>query len=120
MFYINYLMFSVGQETANSTLSMELWDTVNDTVTLVPYPVGYSDFLNPETLAIDEETFIISNGWDNSMSSGLNATLKYNINDGWDIISPSVLDEFKHQFNGLYLLNEPSVEGFSELNACMS
>jgi len=110
----------VGQESANSTLSMELWDTVNDTVTLVPYPVGYSDFLNPETLAIDEETFLISNGWDNSMSSGLNATLKYNINDGWDIITPSVLDEFKHQFNGLYLLNDPSVEGFSELNACMS
>ena len=120
MLYISNLLFSVGQESANSTLSMELWDTVNDTVTLVPYPVGYSDFLNPETLAIDEETFLISNGWDNSMSSGLNATLKYNINDGWDIISPSVLDEFKHQFNGLYLLNDPLVEGFSELNACMS
>ena len=113
-------IISVGQESTNSTLSMELWDTVNDTVTLVPYPVGYSDFLNPETLAIDEETFIISNGPPSWISSGLNATLKYNINDGWDIISPSVLDEIKHQLNGLYLLNDPSVEGFSGLNACMS
>ena len=113
-------MITVGQELDNNTLSMELWDTVSDTITLVPYPAGSSDFVHPETLALDDETFILTNGWDTALNYGTDKALKYNINDGWEVITPFSLGQITHQWNGLYLLNDPSVQGFSGLNSCLA
>ena len=102
---------------------MELWDTVNGTVSLIPYPSGYGNFIYPETLAIDDETFIISNGWNNVLNSGLNSTLIYNVNAGWTILDErffGALTYPKYTLNGLYQLNDPSIEGFAGLNNCQT
>ena len=95
---------------------MELWDTVTNEIIEVDHPTGLEDItiLDPSITSFRDDSIILTNG------SPLAEIFEYKIDVGWTKLIDSPTAVSGSYDNGLYLLNDNSLEGFNNLNKCLS
>ena len=94
---------------------MELWDTVTNEITEVDHPTGFEDITisDPIITSFKDDTILLTNANNDPAFAEI---FQYKIDIGWTKLfdSPTA----GSYDNGLYLLNDNSLEGFNELNKC--
>ena len=99
-----------------------LWDTVTNAIQYDSHPLDYDfqNFIEPTVFTFDDESIMLTNaGLRNGTGNYLGEYFQYHISDGWTKVqsSPALLNGIG--LNGIYLLNNPLMNGFDKMNTCI-
>ena len=98
---------------------MELWDTITNEITEVSHPTGFENISisDPIITSFRDDSILLTNANNDPAFAEI---FQYKVDVGWTKLLDSPTAATGLFDNGVYLLNDKSLEGFNDLNKCPS